>query len=73
MNEIATTITSIASSVITAVGNGASTLANAFFTRASDGGAITGLSGLGYFVAIGLGISLVGLTIRFVTRFIRSR
>lgn len=73
MDNIITTITGVATAVIDAVAKGAQSLADVFFTKASEGGAINGLSGLGYFVAISLGVGLVGLAIRFVTRFIKSR
>lgn len=66
ITQVGSTITSLATSFATALGN----LSDCLFTKASEGGAITGLSTLGMIVAVGIGLSLLGSVVAIFRRFL---
>lgn len=64
--QVGSTITSLATSFAEALGN----LSDCLFTKAAEGGAITGLSTLGMIVAVGIGLSLLGSVVAIFRRFL---
>lgn len=72
IDKLTTAIGGTLSGVLSAFVSGVGDLANVFVT-VSETGQVTDLSILGYFVAFGLGASLLGAVIAFVRRIIKNR
>lgn len=72
IGNLTTAIGETLSGVLTAFVGGVGELAKVFVT-VSETGQVTDLSILGYFVAFGLGASLLGAVIAFVRRIIKNR
>lgn len=72
IGNLTTAIGETLSGVLTAFVGGVGELSKVFVT-VSETGQVTDLSILGYFVAFGLGASLLGAVIAFVRRIIKNR
>ena len=66
-------LTSIVSAVIDAVVSGATSLFNLLVITDATTHAITGVSVAGWFVVLGLGLSVVGLIMGFFTKLISKK
>lgn len=72
IGNITTAISETLSGVLQAFTNGVGELAKVFVVM-GENNQVTDLSVLGYFVAFGLGASLLGAVIAFVRRIIKNR
>lgn len=55
------------------IGEGFNDAIGLFFTRATEGGAITGLTDVGTFLAWAIGIGVFGFALSFILRLVRVR
>lgn len=55
------------------IGDGFESAIGLFFTRATEGGAINGLTDVGTFLAWAIGIGIFGFALSFILRLVRVR
>lgn len=72
IGNLSTAIGESLNGILTAFVSGVGELANVFVV-VGETGQVTDLSILGYFVAFGLGASLLGAVIAFVRRIVKNR
>ena len=72
IGNLSTAIGESLNGILTAFVSGVGELANVFVV-VNETGQVTDLSILGYFVAFGLGASLLGAVIAFVRRIVKNR